>query len=81
MIHALCNFLGVHSISIGKKTLRRVVVYPKHLFPKITQKEQERIQKEREKIRDKFKNHSFAGVPRDNPITMREKLIREVYYE
>lgn len=23
----------------------------------------------------------MPGIPRDNPITMREKLIREVYYE
>ena len=81
MIHALCNFIGVHSISVGKKSQRRVIIYPRHLFPKVTEKELERVRKEREKIREKFKEHNFAGIPREKPVTMREKLIREIYFE
>ncbi len=81
MVHAMANYLGVCSISVGKNKTRRVIVYPRHLFPKVTVKEQERVQKEREKIRDKFKGQTMPGIPRDKPITMREKLIREVYYE
>lgn len=83
MIHALANFIGICSISHGKSNRgnRKVLVYPRHLYPQITAKERERIEKEREKIRLKFKDHNFAGIPKEKPVTMREKLIREVYYE
>eukprot|EP00347_Sterkiella_histriomuscorum_P020502 403337553 len=83
LVHALCNFIGMRSISHGKanRNNRKVIIYRDCLFPKITEKELLRIDKEKEKIREKFKNQSFAGIPRDNPITMREKLIREVFCE
>lgn len=56
IIHALANFIGVHSISHGKsnRNNRKVIVYMRHLFPHVTEKEQYRIQKEKEKIKEKF---------------------------
>ena len=83
IIHAVSNFLGVHSISHGKsnRNNRKVIVYARHLFPSITEKEQYRIKKEKEKIQEKFdKDGKFmVGVQCDNAVTMREKMLKEIY--
>ncbi|CDW81553.1 regulator of chromosome condensation [Stylonychia lemnae] len=83
LIHCMCNFIGMRSISVGKsnKNNRKVLIYPNGLFPNVTEKELKRIEKEKQKIREKFMNANMAGIPRENPVTMREKLIREVYFE
>lgn len=51
------------------------------MFPKKQESEKLRVEKERQKIREKFQDFKFVGVPNDNAVSMREKLIREVYYE
>ena len=83
IIHAQSNFLGVHSISHGKsnRNNRKVIVYARHLFPHVTEKEQYRLQKEKEKIMEKFdKDGKFMiGVQNDNAVTMREKMLKDIY--
>ena len=80
-IHIICNFLGLASHSTGHAKTRRILVYPRNLFLAKQEAEKLRIIKEKEKIREKFKDFHFAGAPNENALTMREKLIREIYYE
>ena len=77
----MCNFLGLASHSNGKGKARKVYVYPRNLFLKKQEAEKKKTEKEKEKIRDKFSDFNFVGIPNEKAITMREKLIREIYYE
>ena len=73
-LHDVANYFGLAHHSIGnKKTNRRTVLYPKTIYVAKQQAEKDRLEKEREKIREKFQDKSsFAGEPPKNPQTFRE---------
>ena len=81
IIHSLVDFLGIRSISMGKGESRRIMVFPKQLFQKAWEKEQEKIAKEKEKLRLKYKDMKFQGEPDSNAFNTRDKIIRELYFE
>lgn len=60
---------------------RRILVYPSHMFKKRQQKEEAQKQKEREKIREKLEAANFPPQLVDNPVSARDKMIKEVWYE
>ena len=82
-LHDVANYFGLAHHSIGnKKTNRRTVLYPKTIYVKKQQAEKDRLEKEREKIREKFQDKSsFAGEPPKNPQTFREQVMRELWDE
>jgi len=73
--------LGNHS-SGGKKTNRKFTIYPKNLFKAKQATEKAKLERERLKIIEKFKEKDIMiGRPPDVPRTFREQVIKELYEE
>ena len=83
-LHDVANYFGLvyHSVGNLKSRSRRTVVYPKTIYVKKQESEKERIEKERERIREKFhQNLNFEEEPPKNPQSFREKVMRELMDE
>jgi hypothetical protein len=66
---------------MGSGKTRRILVYPRNLFPKKQLKEAQSQQKERDKLKDKLLAANFPPLLLDNPVTMRDRLMKEVWLE
>lgn len=81
-LHEVANFFGLAHHSTGKKPKRRTLVYPRTLFIEKQQSEKARLEKERNKIREKFTSvDSFHGEPSKVTTNFKEKVIRELWEE
>jgi hypothetical protein len=82
-LHEIGNWfdLAHHSQGSSGKN-RRALLYPRTLFLAKQESERIRLENERYKIIDKFKNKdSYSGEPPKNPKTFREQVIRELWEE
>lgn len=77
IIHEIGNCMGLAHHSQGTSKSRRIIIYPKALFKHKQEKEKNRLEKEKIKIIEKFKDHQFIGNSED-PKSFREQVIREV---
>jgi len=80
-IHALADYLGIASHSQGQGKTRRIIVYPKHLFKQRQEKEAKQMEKERQKLIEKLKGANFPPIIPENPTSMRDIMMREVWNE
>lgn len=80
-IHLMCNYLGIASHSQGQGNKRRIIVYPRNLFKNKQEQEAKKIQKEREKLREKLQVVPYAPKILDNPVTMHDRMIRDIWFE
>jgi hypothetical protein len=49
--------MGLAHHSQGQKLNRKIFVYPKHLFKEKQEQESKRLMKEKEKLKDKYRDH------------------------
>lgn len=81
IIHSLADFLGIFAFSSGKAKTRKISVFPKNMFKEVQERETEKTDKEKDKLRIKYKDYKFQGVPDENATNTRDKMIREIYFE
>jgi hypothetical protein len=81
LIHSICSYIGMPSHSVGSAKTRRIMVYPRHMYPERQEKELRDREKEKEKLRARFEAQNFPPLIMDNPVSMRDKLIKEVWCE
>ena len=69
--------------SAGKKgKSRRTLMYPRTLFITKQTSERTRLEKERNKIRDRYPDKdSFEGIPPENPNNFKDQVLRELWEE
>jgi hypothetical protein len=82
-LHEVADYFGLAHHSAGKKGKnRRTLVYPRTLFKDKQETEKSRLEKERNKIREKYTCvDSFHGEPTSNPTNFKEKVLRELWEE
>ena len=81
-LHDLAEYFGLASHSAGKKPKRRTLMYPKNLFVEKQELEKVRLEKERDKYREKYDTiEKFPNGPPQNPTNFKEIVMKEIWDE
>ena len=82
-LHEIANFFNLAHHSAGKKgKSRRTLMYPRTLYITKQNSEKTRLEKERNKIRDKYpEKDSFEGIPSSTPTNFKDQVLRELWEE
>lgn len=80
IIHDIATYFGLASHSQGK-VKRFALVYPRSLYADQQEKERTRLERDLQKIRDKYQGRQMIGVDYEKPKTMRDKMLALVYHE
>lgn len=81
-LHDIAEYFNFSSHSTGKKPNRKTIIYPKNLFIQKQEVEKTRLEKEREKYRQRYDTkEKFPNGPPENPTNFKEIVMREIWFE
>ena len=81
ILHEVANYFELAHHSSGSNKNRRTLMYPRSQFIDKQQAEKLKLEKEREKLREKYKDRGFIVEPLDECKTFREQVMRQIWEE
>ena len=79
ILHEVANYFKLAHHSQGKDKNRRTFIYPRTQFGERQETERRRLEKEKEKLWDKYKDKNLHVAPNDNPKTFRDQVLRQIW--
>lgn len=81
-LHDIAEYFHLASHSSGKKPNRKTIMYPKNLYLQKQETEKTKLEREREKYRDRYDTKDkFPNGPPENPTNFKEIVMKEIWYE
>lgn len=81
ILHEVANYFELAHHSQGKDKGRRAFMYPRSQFIDKQESERKKLEKERDKLREKYKDRSFIAEPLSECKTFREQVMRQIWEE